>query len=200
LAFCVEQVKGHCCSAEVGLFVTSYPNKQEVLEVIWTPGHSPGHICLYEPQNQLLFAGDHILPKITPNISYHVQSGDNPLGDFLYALQKVQNLPVTKVLPAHEHVFRDLRGRIEEIRKHHDRRIEEIHRTIQEKPRVAYEIASQMTWDIPDLTCCCDGALAVRLAGLAAMYLHLPPRQVTPGRVMHRPDTHSAVSLPNTSQ
>jgi glyoxylase-like metal-dependent hydrolase (beta-lactamase superfamily II) len=122
------------------------------LEVIWTPGHSPGHICLYEPQNQLLFAGDHILPKITPNISYHVQSGDNPLGDFLYALQKVQNLPVTKVLPAHEHVFHDLRGRIEEIRKHHDRRIEEIRHSIQEKPRVAYEIASEITWDLPDLT------------------------------------------------
>jgi glyoxylase-like metal-dependent hydrolase (beta-lactamase superfamily II) len=122
------------------------------LEVIWTPGHSPGHICLYEPHNQLLFAGDHILPGITPNINYHVQSGDNPLGDFIYALQKVRNLAVAKVLPAHEHVFHDLPGRIGEILKHHDRRKEEIRRTIQEKPRVAYEIAPLITWDIPDLT------------------------------------------------
>jgi len=122
------------------------------LEVIWTPGHSPGHICLYEPQNQLLFAGDHVLPQITPNVSYHVQSGDNPLGDYLYALQKLQNLPVTKVLPAHEHVFADLPGRIKEIFRHHDNRKEEMRRLIQEKPSGAYEISSQTTWDIPGLT------------------------------------------------
>ena len=61
---------------------------------------------------QLLFAGDHILPQITPNVSYHVQSGDNPLGDYLYALRKLQNTPVTKVLPAHEHLFADLPGRM----------------------------------------------------------------------------------------
>jgi len=122
------------------------------LEVIWTPGHAPGHICLYEPQNQLLFAGDHVLPIITPNVSYHVQSGEDPLGDYIYALQKLRNLPVTKVLPAHEHVFSDLSGRIKEIFEHHDRRKEEMRRLIQDKPRSAYEISSQITWDIPDLT------------------------------------------------
>ena len=122
------------------------------LEVIWTPGHSPGHICLYEPKNQLLFAGDHILPQITPNVSYHVQSGDNPLGDYLYALQKLQNLKVTKVLPAHEHVFADLPGRIKEILRHHDNRKEEMRCLIQEKPKGAYEISSRTKWDIPDLT------------------------------------------------
>lgn len=119
------------------------------LEVFWTPGHSPGHICLYEPQNQLLFAGDHILPKITASVGFHVQSGDNPLGDYLYALQKLENLPVTQVLPAHEHVFSDLRGRIQEILRHHDRRKEEMRRLIEEQPRAAYEIASRVAWDIP---------------------------------------------------
>ena len=57
------------------------------LEVIWTPGHPPGHICLYEPRNRFLFSGDHILPCITPNVSYHVQSGDNPLGDYICLAQ-----------------------------------------------------------------------------------------------------------------
>jgi len=122
------------------------------LEVIWTPGHSPGHICLYEPQNQLLFAGDHILPQITPNVSYHVQSGDDPLGCYIYALQKLQKLPVTKVLPAHEHVFTDLPGRINEIFRHHDRRKEEMRRLIKDEPVGAYEISSHITWDIPELT------------------------------------------------
>ncbi len=122
------------------------------LEVIWTPGHSPGHICLYEPQNRLLLAGDHILPKITSNVSYHVQSGDNPLGDYLYALQKLQKLSVTKVLPAHEHVFDDLPGRIAEIMTHHDNRKEEMRGFIREKPLVAYEIASRVSWDIQGIT------------------------------------------------
>ncbi len=118
------------------------------LEVIWTPGHSPGHICLYEPSNRLLFSGDHILPSITPNVSYHVQSGDNPLGDYLNALQKLRNLPVVKVLPAHEHIFSDLKGRIEEIINHHNRRKSEIHQVIAKEPHNAYEISSEITWDI----------------------------------------------------
>jgi glyoxylase-like metal-dependent hydrolase (beta-lactamase superfamily II) len=118
------------------------------LEVIWTPGHSPGHVCLYEPQNQLLFSGDHILPSTTPNVSYHVQSGDNPLGDYLYALQKLRNLPVAKVLPAHEHIFSDLRGRIKEIVNHHNRRKSEIKQSIAKEPCNAYEISSKITWNV----------------------------------------------------
>ena len=122
------------------------------LEIIWTPGHSPGHICLYEPQNQLLFAGDHILPNISPNVSYHVQSGDNPLGDFIYALQKIQNLQVTKVLPAHEHIFTDLRSRIEQIFEHHNKRKTEIKQAIINGYHNSYEISSQITWDVPGLS------------------------------------------------
>jgi len=121
------------------------------LEVIWTPGHSPGHICLYEPRNRLLFSGDHILPSITPNVSYHVQSGDNPLGDYIYALRKLQNLSVAKVLPAHEYVFTDLQGRIEQIISHHDKRKAEIQGVIVNEPHSAWEIAPQITWDIPGL-------------------------------------------------
>ncbi len=121
------------------------------LEVIWTPGHSSGHVCLYEPTNRLLFSGDHILPQITPNVSYHVQSGDNPLGDFLYALQKLRNLPVDRILPAHQQVFSNLPARINEILEHHDRRKEEILRLLQHQSRAAYDISSQVSWDIPAL-------------------------------------------------
>ena len=120
------------------------------LEVIWTPGHSIGHICLYEPINQLLFAGDHILPQITPSVGYHTQSGDNPLGDYLNALRKIENLPVRKILPAHEDIFSDLRGRIREIIEHHKERSEEIEREISKGPKSAYEISSQITWNVKD--------------------------------------------------
>jgi len=122
------------------------------LEIIWTPGHAPGHICLYESENQLLFSGDHVLPVITPNVSYHIQSGDNPLGDYLSALHKLKNLPVKKVLPAHEEIFTDLPTRMEEIAAHHQRREAEIRQTIAEEPHSAYEISSQITWEVPDLT------------------------------------------------
>ncbi len=122
------------------------------LEIIWTPGHSPGHICIYEPENRLLFTGDHLFPKITPNVSFHVQSGDNPLGDFLYSLHKLENLPVSKVLPAHEYAFEGLRERIGELDLHHENRKAEMHLLIQDRPHTAYDIAARITWDIPDLS------------------------------------------------
>lgn len=122
------------------------------LEVVWTPGHSPGHICLYEPEKKVLFSGDHILPVITPNISYHVQSGDNPLGDFINSLRKLHKLSVNLVLPAHEHIFTDLAKRINEIIEHHEHRKGEIHAVIQREPQTAYFISSQITWDIPGVT------------------------------------------------
>ena len=119
------------------------------LEIIWTPGHSPGHICVYEPQNALLFSGDHILPYITPNVSYHGQSGDNPLGDYISALHKLENLSISRVLPAHEQIFTTFRERINQIIEHHDRRRMQILTVIGKEPNNAWDISSQLTWSIP---------------------------------------------------
>ena len=71
-------------------------------EVIWTPGHSPGHICLYEPNRKILLTGDHILPTITPNVSIHAQTHGSPLGDYMRSLEALVDLDVQLVLPAHE--------------------------------------------------------------------------------------------------
>jgi len=122
------------------------------LEIIWTPGHSPGHICLYEPENRLIFTGDHILPNITTNISYHVQSGENPLGDYIHALRKLENLEVASVLPGHEDPFNDLRKRISQIVAHHEQRKQEVCQAIEAGPRAAWEIAALITWNLPGLT------------------------------------------------
>jgi glyoxylase-like metal-dependent hydrolase (beta-lactamase superfamily II) len=119
------------------------------LEVIWTPGHSPGHICLFEPENGLLFSGDHMLPSITPNVSFNIQSGDNPLGSYLYSLNKLKNLPVKKVLPGHEEPFTSFRNRINQIFHHHDQRKFEVQRAIADKTLNAWEISSQITWNTP---------------------------------------------------
>ena len=122
------------------------------LEVIWTPGHSPGHICLYEARNQLLFSGDHVLPSISPNISYHILSGDNPLGDYISALQKLVNIPVTQVHPGHEFSFTDLQGRVKEILDHHKERENEIVEIIDSGKHTCYEIASKLRWGMQGLS------------------------------------------------
>ncbi len=120
------------------------------LRVIWTPGHSPGHICLYEPRRRLLFAGDHILPVITPNVSLQPLSTDNPLANFLASLQKVRGLDVELVLPAHETPFPDLKGRVDEILHHHELRNLEILEGLGHREMTAYEVAGHVTW-MPEL-------------------------------------------------
>jgi len=115
-------------------------------QVIWTPGHSPGHICLYEPAPRILISGDNILPTITPNVGLHPQSSKNPLGDYLNSLDTLKGLNVSLVLPGHESPFTELQLRIEEILLHHKRRNSEILQTIKAKPKTAYQIATEITW------------------------------------------------------
>ncbi len=115
-------------------------------QVVWTPGHSPGHICLYEPTQKILFAGDHILPVITPNISLQPQSDANPLGDFINSLNMVKQLDANLVLPAHEHIFNNLPARVEEIILHHELRNLEILETMKPEPKTAYQISTYITW------------------------------------------------------
>lgn len=115
-------------------------------QVLWTPGHSSGHISLYEPTQKILLSGDHILPTITPNISLHPQSSINPLGDYLNSLNSVKQLDVNLVLPGHENPFTGLEQRIEEIIWHHKLRSSEIVETIKAKPKTAYQISTEITW------------------------------------------------------
>jgi glyoxylase-like metal-dependent hydrolase (beta-lactamase superfamily II) len=119
------------------------------LELFWTPGHSPGHICLYERKNKILFTGDHVLPGITPNISLQPHIGGNPLGDFLGSLAVLRTLDVDTALPAHENIFNDLKGRIDGITRHHHFRYSEIIEAINSGARTAYEISHGITW-LPD--------------------------------------------------
>ena len=72
----------------------TYSNGVFNFQVVWTPGHSQGHICLYEPTRKILLSGDHILPTISPNIGLHPQSGENPLGDFIDSLNNPKRSPI----------------------------------------------------------------------------------------------------------
>ncbi len=120
------------------------------LKVIWTPGHSPGHICLYEGRSKRLFSGDHILPRITANISYHPQSGDNPLRDYLESLEKINNYDIEEVEPAHEYQFKEVAMRIKEIQHHHIERLVEIKTVLKSPPpKTAWDVAQELTWSRP---------------------------------------------------
>jgi glyoxylase-like metal-dependent hydrolase (beta-lactamase superfamily II) len=120
------------------------------LRTIWTPGHSPGHVCFYSEEQRLLISGDHVLPRITPNISLHTQQATNPLGDFLESLLKVKDLASDEVLPGHEYRFSDLAGRVEAIVAHHADRLEEIEHAITEHPgSTAWDITLRLHWSRP---------------------------------------------------
>lgn len=117
------------------------------LQVLWTPGHSPGHISLYEPAQRLLFSGDLILPTIASNIGLHLQYRGNPLGDYLGALNMVKQLDVKLVLPGHEYIFSNLLQRIEELVQHHKQKGVEIMATIADaKQKTAYQVCIAMSW------------------------------------------------------
>jgi len=116
------------------------------LTAIWTPGHSPGHLCFYEAGHQLMLSGDHVLPRITPNISFHPQAGPDPLGDFLSSLQKVGAYEVAEVLPAHEYRFLDLPARVAELTAHHHARFDELIAGVRGGATTTWELASHMTW------------------------------------------------------
>lgn len=117
------------------------------VEVLWTPGHAPEHICLYDREDGLLFSGDHVLPKITSHISLHTYQEGDPLRDYLRSLDRLHGLPVKVVLPAHEYAFEDLDGRISALKLHHVKRCNEIKETIREGKKTVFQISSGVSWD-----------------------------------------------------
>lgn len=112
-----------------------------------TPGHTPGHICLYEPREKILIAGDHLLGDITPNIQCWSDTA-NPLKHYLESLDKIEVMDIALVLPGHRNLFDRFRHRIAELKEHHRVRLEEALNILNEKPQSAYQVASSMTWDI----------------------------------------------------
>ncbi|WP_164667808.1 MBL fold metallo-hydrolase [Virgibacillus doumboii] len=94
-------------------------------EVIATPGHSDGLVTFYNKERDVLLSTDHILPKITPNISYWFHGDPNPLARYLESLDKIKKLDADFVIPSHGEPFHGANNRIEEIKVHHDDRLEQ---------------------------------------------------------------------------
>ena len=115
-------------------------------EVLWTPGHSPGHVCLYERERKFILSGDHVLYDTTPHVSFNPHSGDNPLGDYISSLKKLERLKVHFTLPGHGPVFNALGLRIEEILRHHDDRNRAIMKSLGSGLKTAYGVAQEIPW------------------------------------------------------
>lgn len=113
-----------------------------------TPGHTRGHMCLYERNRKLFVSGDHILGDITPNISSWDDAG-NPLRDYTQSLDKVSAMEIDLVLPGHRSLVTDCKKRIDELKEHHRQRLDEVVCILKEfGAGTAYQIASRMHWDI----------------------------------------------------
>ena len=112
-----------------------------------TPGHTMGHTCLYEPNRKILVAGDHILTDITPNIQCW-SDNENRLKHYLASLDKVYDLEVDLVLPGHRRLIDNHRARIEELKEHHQQRLDEVLSILARGPMSAFQVAAHMTWDI----------------------------------------------------
>jgi glyoxylase-like metal-dependent hydrolase (beta-lactamase superfamily II) len=118
------------------------------LQVMWTPGHSPGHACFYESNLELLLTGDHVLPTISPNVGQWPGSESNPLGDYLASLERLRGLAVRRVLPAHEYDFLDLDARLDGLIEHHEARLQEVVDAMEEGATTGYEVARGIKWSI----------------------------------------------------
>jgi glyoxylase-like metal-dependent hydrolase (beta-lactamase superfamily II) len=118
-----------------------------VLRAIKTPGHTPNHIVLYEAKRKLLFAGDHILKDITPNITRWEDVPDS-LGNYLNSLAMVSRLDIALTLPGHRSLIENTQERIRQIEAHHARRLAEVRRILADGSANSYTVASRMTWEM----------------------------------------------------
>lgn len=117
------------------------------LRAVWTPGHTPGHLCFYDEQHDVLLTGDHVLPRITPHIALPPGAAGDPLGDYMASLRALIRFRPTEVLPAHEHRFDHLGSRIETLLRHHRTRLAEIeHAVACDLGLSTWAVAEALTW------------------------------------------------------
>lgn len=114
------------------------------LEIIWTPGHSPGHICLYQTTSRALFAGDHMLERISPNIGWLPEA--DPLHDYLQSLKSLAGFEIDLILPSHGEPFSGHRDWIARALEHHEERCRTVLSLLGENALTAHELTLKM-WD-----------------------------------------------------
>jgi glyoxylase-like metal-dependent hydrolase (beta-lactamase superfamily II) len=125
------------------------PGTDGALTAVHTPGHTPGHLCFHDRQRRLLFTGDHILPRVTPNVSKRPRSDVDPLRDFLASVHRIGRFGDVTVLPGHEWVFRGLGDRLDFLVAHHEERLAEIEAAVGAGAATVWEVVRAVTWSRP---------------------------------------------------
>jgi len=116
------------------------------LDVVATPGHTRGHVVFHDTGSRLLFAGDHVLPTITPSIGFEPVLSDDPLGAFLGSLALMRSRPDARLLPAHGPVTGSTHARVDELIAHHGARLDETEAAIRGGAQTAPEAAAVLRW------------------------------------------------------
>ncbi|MCU1590720.1 MAG: ampC [Frankiales bacterium] len=117
-----------------------------VLEAVATPGHTAGHLVFHDVAAGVLFAGDHVLPTITPSIGFEPVLSPEPLGAFLRSLALVRSRPDALLLPAHGPVAPSVHARVDELLDFHGRRLDEIASATKTGADTAFEVAGVLRW------------------------------------------------------
>ena len=112
--------------------------------VIHTPGHSDFHFVLHDERRRLLYAGDHLLLEITPNIGLWTYTAPRPLRRYLDSIGGLRGLDVDLIFPGHGPLFHDLDGRIDELVLHHEERLSVMHEALEGEPATAFEVARRV--------------------------------------------------------
>ncbi|MEW6615410.1 MAG: MBL fold metallo-hydrolase [Thermodesulfobacteriota bacterium] len=126
-----------------------FSNNGDSYEVIWTPGHSPGHICLYNREKKIAFTGDHLLGDITPNPgdpAFGSVMRENSLEYFMDSLNKLKKYDIERAFPAHGGIIEDPKKRVDEILAHHEERLEHVLDVMGNDYKTAYDISLKMKW------------------------------------------------------
>jgi glyoxylase-like metal-dependent hydrolase (beta-lactamase superfamily II) len=120
------------------------------MRAVHTPGHTPGHLCFDEERTGLFFSGDHVLPRISPNISTTHDGLADPLRAYLGSLAAVGDREPAEVLPAHEWRFRGLGDRTRQLAAHHEHRLAELLHAVRAHPgSTPWQLAAHLTWSRP---------------------------------------------------
>lgn len=117
-----------------------------ILQAIATPGHTQGHLVFRDARGSLLFAGDHVLPHITPSIGFEPAPGRLPLADYLRSLGRVRALPDTRLLPAHGPVTQSVHARVDELLSHHAKRLNQTAEAVEAGASTGFDVARALTW------------------------------------------------------
>jgi glyoxylase-like metal-dependent hydrolase (beta-lactamase superfamily II) len=113
-------------------------------EIVHTPGHSPGHVCLWNAAERLLCSGDHLLQVVSPPVTFERGFEPDPMGSYLASLERVRALSPELVLPGHGTPFRDGARRAETIAAGKRRRLEQVRRLVENRARTVPELTAEL--------------------------------------------------------